>query len=139
GIAGMLIQWFTAPFAILLDAICFLVSAVMLRGIPPAATDAPKARPRNMLAEIREGLAVVWHNPTLRSLVWSIGLWQVFRHAFIAIVVLYAARELGFSPGHVGVLFMTAGLGSLAAAGIVGPLNARYGMGPVMLSGIAGT
>ena len=116
GIAGMLIQWLTAPFAILLDAICFLVSAMMLRGIPPATTDAPKARPRNMLAEIREGLAVVWHNPTLRSLVWSIGLWQVFRHAFIAIVVLYAARELGFSAGHVGVMFMMAGVGSLAAA-----------------------
>ena len=28
------------------------------------------------------------------------------------------ARELGFSAGHVGVLFMTAGLGSLAAAGV---------------------
>jgi MFS family permease len=71
--------------------------------------------------------------------VWSIGLWQVWRHAFIAIVVLYAARELGFSAGHVGVLFMTAGLGSLAAAGVVTPLNKRFGMGPVMLCGIGGT
>src|SRR5947199_293741 len=65
GIAGALIQWLTAPFAILLDALSFLVSALMLRGIPPAATDAPKARPRRMIVEIREGLAVVWHNPTL--------------------------------------------------------------------------
>jgi len=53
--------------------------------------------------------------------------------------VLYAARELGFSAGHVGVMFMVAGLGSLAAAGVVTPLNARFGMGPVMLCGIAGT
>ncbi|HEY4998461.1 MAG TPA: MFS transporter, partial [Usitatibacter sp.] len=64
---------------------------------------------------------------------------QVFRHAFIAIVVLFAARELGFSAGHVGVLFMTAGLGSLAAAGVTARLNARYGMGPTMLAGIGGT
>jgi len=89
--------------------------------------------------EIREGLLTIWHNRTLRALVWAIGLWQVFRHVFIAIVVLYAARELGFSAGHVGVMFMVAGLGSLAAAGVVAPLNARFGMGPVMLCGIVGT
>ena len=74
-------------------------------------------------AEIREGLAAIWHNTTLRALVWAIGVWQVFRHAYFAIVVLFAARELGFSPGHVGVLFMSAGLGSLGAAGVVEPLN----------------
>ena len=84
-----------------------------------------------MRDEIREGLAVIWHNRTLRALVWSIAAWQVFRHAFIAIVVLYAARELGFSAGHVGVLFMIAGLGSLAAAGVVGAAQPalRHGAG----------
>jgi MFS family permease len=139
GIAGALIQWLTAPFAILLDAICFLASALMLRGIPPAPTDAPKARPRRMLTEMREGLAVVWNNPTLRALVWAIGLWQVFRHAFIAIVVLYAARELNFSAGHVGVMFMMAGVGTLAAATLTTRLNKRFGMGRTMLAGLAGT
>jgi MFS family permease len=139
GIAGALIQWLTAPFAILMDAACVLTSAWMLRGIPPAATDAPKGAPRTIRSEIMEGLSAVWQNRTLRALVWSIGIWQVFRHAFIAIVVLFAARELGFSAGHVGALFMVAGLGSLAAAGVTARLNARFGMGPTMLGGIAGT
>jgi MFS family permease len=139
GIAGALIHWLTAPFAILLDALSFFASAWMLRGIPPAPTDAPKAMARSVIAEIREGLDVVWHNPTLRSLVWSIGLWQIFRHAFIAIVVLYAARELGFSAGRVGALFMMAGVGSLAAAALTSRFNERFGMGPTMLGGLAGT
>ena len=139
GIAGALIQWLTAPFAILLDAFCFLASAMMLRGIPPAPSDAPKAKARSLVSEMREGLDVVWSNPTLRALVWSIGIWQVFRHAFIAIVVLYAARELRFWPGHVGALFMMAGVGSLAAATLTARLNAHFGMGRTMLGGIAGT
>jgi len=139
GVAGALIQWLTAPFAILLDAFCFGVSAWMLRAIPPAATDAPKAAPRAIRAEIMEGLRVVWHNRTLRALVWSISVWQIFRHAFIAIVVLFAARELDFSAGHVGLLFMVAALGSLAATAVTARLNARFGMGPTMLAGIAGT
>jgi len=140
GIAGALIQWLTAPFALLFDAISFMLSALMLRGIPPAATDTPKGGPRSsVLAEIREGLAAIWHNRILRALVWSIALWQVFRHAYVAIVVLYAARDLSFTAGQVGVMFMAAGVGSLAAAGVVGPLNRRFGMGPVMLAGIGGT
>ena len=139
GIAGVLIQWLTAPFAILLDAFCFGVSAWMLRGIAPAATDEPKVIARSIRSEIMEGLRVVWHNRTLRALVWSVSVWQIFRHAFIAIVVLFAARELGFSPGQVGALFMVAGLGSLMATGVTARLNARFGMGPTMLGGIAGT
>ena len=139
GIAGALIQWLTAPIAILVDAFSFFLSAWMLRGIPPAETDRPKLVARSIREEIREGLAVIWHDRNLRALVWSIAAWQVFRHAFIAIVVLFAARELGFSAGHVGVLFMVAGLGSLAAAGVTGLLNKRFGMGPVMLGGIGGT
>ena len=139
GMAGALIQWLTAPIAILADAFSFFLSAWMLRGIPPKESDLPKAVPRSVRSEIREGLITIWQNRTLRAIVWAIAAWQVFRHAFIAIVVLYAAREVGFSAGHVGVLFMTAGLGSLAAASLVAPLNKRFGMGPTMLAGIAGT
>ena len=139
GMAGALIQWLTAPIAILADAFSFFLSAWMLRGIPPKESDLPKAVPRSVRSEIREGLITIWQNRTLRAIVWAIAAWQVFRHAFIASVVLYAARELGFSAGHVGVLFMTAGLGSLAAASLVAPLNKRFGMGPTMLAGIAGT
>ncbi len=139
GLAGALIQWLTAPIAILLDAFSFFLSAWILRGIPPRESDRPKVVARSIGAEIREGLAVIWHNPTLRALVWAIGAWQVFRHAFLAVVVLFAARELNFSAGHVGALFMVAGLGSLAAAGVTAMLNRRFGMGPVMLAGIGAT
>src|SRR5437868_2539859 len=93
GLAGALIQWLTAPFAILLDAFSFFVSAWILRGIAPGASDAPKLRGTSIAAEIREGLAEIWHNTTLRALAWSIAVWQVFRHAYLAIVVLFAARD----------------------------------------------
>ena len=139
GIAGALIQWLTAPFAILLDAAGFFASAWMLRGIPPRASDAPKAAGRTIARDIREGLRAVWRNPTLRALVWSVAIWQVFRQAFAAIVVLFGARALGFSAGRVGLLFMAAGIGSLVAAHATERLNRRYGMGPTMLGGLAGT
>src|SRR3954467_16006555 len=76
---------------------------------------------------------------TLRALAGALALWQVFRHAYFAIGVLFAARELGFSAGHVGARWMGAAVGSLAAAGAVEPLNRRLGFGPTMLLGMLGT
>ena len=139
GLAGALIHWLGAPFAILLDALSFFVSAAILRGIEPRASDAPKMAARHIAAEIGEGLRAIWRNTTLRALAWALALWQVFRHAFMAIGVLFAARELGFSAGHVGALWMLAGVGSLAAAGAAEPLNRRFGFGPTMLLGMLGT
>jgi MFS transporter len=139
GMAGALIQWLTAPVAILVDALSFFFSAWILRGIRPAPGDAPKMRARGLGAEIREGLSAIWGNPVLRALAWSISVWQIFRHACFAIMVLFAARELGFSAGHIGALWMLAGVGSLAAAAAVEPLNRRLGFGPAMLAGLLGT
>src|SRR2546427_6035275 len=116
GIAGALIQWLTAPFAILLDALSFLFSAWILRGIRSGPNDAPKMRASSVGAEIREGLSAIWRNAVLRALAWAISVWQIFRHASLAIVGLYAAREPRFSAGHVGALWMLAGIGSPAVA-----------------------
>src|SRR3979490_318860 len=112
GIAGALIQWLTAPFAILLDALSFLLPAWIWRGTRSGLGDARKMRASGMGAEIREGLSAIWRNAVLRALAWAISVWQIFRHASLAIVVLYAARELGFSAGRVGALWMLAGIGS---------------------------
>src|SRR5207237_8197552 len=62
-----------------------------------------------------------------------------FRTACTSAVGLFGVREVGFSPGVVGVLFMLSGLGSVAAASFTTRFNARFGMGPTMLGGITGT
>ena len=139
GIAGALIQWLTAPVAVLFDAASFFLSAWMLRGIQAAPSDAPTHAAASVYAEIREGLVAVWSDPVLRTLAWALAVWQIFRHAYVAVVILFAARELGFSAGHVGALFVLAGLGSLAAAWAARPLNARHGFGATLLGALAGT
>ncbi|TSA14265.1 MAG: MFS transporter [Betaproteobacteria bacterium] len=139
GVAGALVQWLTAPFAILADGIAFFCSALLLRSIGPAASDAPKHTGEHVWADIREGLQAIWQNRILRSLAWALAAWQIFRFAYLAVVVLFATRTLGFSPALIGVVFMTAGIGSLAAAWAVAPLNRRYGVGPTMLAGMLGS
>jgi MFS family permease len=143
GIAGALIHALTAPIAILVDAVAFFISAAMLRGIKPQATDAPKqvghATWDSIWADAKEGLVLIWHNPILRSIAWGLALWQLLRHAYVAIVILFAARDLALSPGKIGALYMLAGVGFLLASFACQRLNDRFGIGRVMLGGIGMT
>ena len=141
GIAGALIHALTAPFAILLDAVAFFVSAWMLRAIKPQDSDAPKQTGQvtwtSIWGDIKEGLRMIWHNPILRSISWGLALWQLLRHAYLAIIILFAVRDLGLSAGKIGAIYMLAGVGFLLASFTCQHLNARFGVGRVMLSGIA--
>ena len=73
GLAGGLIHALTAPFAIVLDAITFFVSAIMLRRIV-ARNDVPNpSAGAGIWIEIGEGLKLVWQNRTLWGLAWLAG------------------------------------------------------------------
>jgi MFS family permease len=142
GLAGALIHALTAPFAILLDAICFFASALMLRNIKPAKTDAPKIASTKpgwdgIWRDAKEGLAMIWRTPVLRSIAISLMMWNLLKHAYLAILILFATRDLGLTPGQIGALFMAAGVGFLLASAICQRLNRRYGVGPIMLGGLA--
>jgi MFS family permease len=143
GIAGALIHALTAPIAILLDAAAFFISAIMLRGIKPQESDAPKqvghATWNSIWGDAKEGLVLIWRNPILRAIAWGLALWQLLRHAYVAIVILFAVRELDLSPGKLGALYMIAGLGFLLASFTCQRLNDRFGVGGVMLGGIGMT
>jgi MFS family permease len=143
GIAGALIHALTAPIAILLDALAFFVSALMLRGIKPQKGDAPKqvglATWDSIWADAKEGLVLIWRSPILRAISWGLALWQLLRHAYVAIVILFAVRELDLSPGKLGALYMIAGIGFLLASFTCQRLNDRFGVGRVMLGGIGMT
>src|SRR4029077_14765455 len=65
GLAGALIQLVTAPFAILIDALTFLASGLMLRRVH-VPHDVPDPGPRpSVTSQIHEGLKLVWNNKTL--------------------------------------------------------------------------
>ncbi len=137
GLAGGLIQLVTAPFAILLDALTFFGSALMLRRIR-IPHDLPDPGPRpSVMAEIHEGLKLVWNNRTLQALAWLAGLWQILHHMQIAVLILFATRELGLSAGAIGLAYVFGGLGCVLASAFAQRLSARLGVGPIIVHGLA--
>ena len=137
GLAGGLIQLVTAPFAILLDAVTFFASGLMLRRIR-VPNDVPEPGPRRSIAsEIHEGLLLVWRSRTLLGLAWVAGVWQILHHMQLAVLILFATRELGLSPGCDRA--RRTRLADLAACWLPRwreRLSARFGVGPIIVHGL---
>jgi MFS family permease len=139
GIGGFLIQVFTAPIAIALDAVTFIVSALLLGTIrrkePPPN---PIADREPVLREIRDGLRIVGRSPVLRALALSHGgthiLWGVFGTGYL----LFAVEDLQLGPAAIGVIAGLGGVGSLVGAGLAPVLTRRIGIGRTILLGMLG-
>lgn len=136
GIAGLLIQALTAPFAIALDALGFFASALMLRSLRVRNDVPAPVRRQSMGVEIREGLALVWNNATLRSLALLAAGWQILHQMQMAVLILFATRVLGLSAGAIGLAYMAGGLGCVIAASAAERVSRRFGVGPVIVHGL---
>jgi MFS family permease len=138
GIAGVLIGAFTAPFAILIDALSFVVSALFMFAIRRHET-APKPqlneqgeRP-SMRSEIVEGLRYVGRQRFLRSIAATTGLSNFFSNVVYSILILYLVRELLFTPEILGLAFSVGAVGFLLGALIANRVASRFGVGPTIV------
>lgn len=139
GVGGFLIQVFTAPIAIAIDAVTFIVSALLLGTIrKPEPAPKPHADREPVLREIREGIRIVAASPTIRALALSHGgthvMWGIFGTSYL----LFATYDLGLGPAAIGLIAAMGGIGSLFGAAMVSGLVRRYGIGPTIILGMLG-
>ncbi len=88
------------------------------------------------MAEIGEGLKLVWGNRTLWGLAWLAGIWQFLHHMQVAVLILFATRDLGLSAGAIGLAYVFGGAGCVIASASAERLSARFGIGPVIVHGL---
>ncbi len=135
GLGGILVGVLSAPAALLIDAVSYLVSAVMIariRSDEPPPRRAPRGRVRR---DIGEGLRVVWGDGRLRAILLSSATVSLFGYVFMAVYVLYMLNDLGFGATQVGLVFSLGGLGALFGAALAGPLTRRLGIGRTVILG----
>ncbi|MBA2720130.1 MAG: MFS transporter [Chloroflexi bacterium] len=139
-LGGVLVQIFTAPIAIALDALSFLASGALLASIRrPEPARPPAADREPVLREIREGIDVVARSPILRALAFAHAgthlLWGVFGATYL----LYATNDIGLGPAAIGLITGIGGLGAFVGAAFAGRMVARLGAGRTMALGLAGS
>jgi MFS family permease len=138
GLGGILVQAVGAPFALLFDAGSFVVSSAFL------ATVRPRARERagdevagRMLSRIREGLRVTFLDPMQRAITIPRAILDLFDAFSASVIVLYVIREVGLSPGLMGLAFALSSVGFVVGS-VVGPrFERRFGVDGAILWGLA--
>lgn len=98
---------------------------------------APSATTVN--GQIAEGLRYLWRHRLLRSLSLILTVLSGTWGAWLALIPLYATRDMGLTPGAYGVLLSALGIGGLLAAVAVTRLNRLLGRRRVMLADLFGT
>ncbi len=135
GIAGVLVQALTAPIAIFLDALSFVVSAVSVAWIhKPEPAPVPTREQPHVGREIAEGLQTVIRHPVLRALTGSAGTLGFFGGFFGTLYTLFAIRELGLNAAGLGVAIAFGGIGDLLGALAAQRLVARAGLGATLVA-----
>ncbi|WP_052954780.1 MFS transporter [Microvirga vignae] len=115
--AGVAIQLFTAPFAVLFDALSYLWSAALLASIrrPEKPIETGEHAP-NLWREMAEGLRFVFSHPVLRPLTLCFSTLMFFLSFFAPLYVLYAVRDLGIPPGILGFVIALGGFSAIIGA-----------------------
>ena len=133
-LAGLLVQWLSAPLAILLDALSYVFSAVCL-GLIRKPEPPPKAAQERESAwlEVITGLRVIVKDPILRELTAASASREFFGNFWKALYFLFLVRQLGLSPAFVGISIAVGGVGSLLGAMAAGPITRRFGVGQILL------
>ncbi|MFI7695952.1 MFS transporter [Nonomuraea sp. NPDC049655] len=132
GLAGILVQTLTAPFAVLAEALSFLASAILLRSIRTPEHNEP-TRSSSMWHDIVEGLRTSLTHPTLRAVLGAGVTINFFAMAYIAVYMLYMVNTLDIPKGMIGFLTALSGAGGLLGAWLTSRLSKRYGENRILL------
>ena len=130
-VGGALVQWLTAPYAILVDALSYLWSATWIGAISSREERPERAPDRHLVREIREGLSFVLRNRLLRAITATTGTSNFFstilNTAFI--IVLADQAQLNLSAGTIGLVFTIGSVGGLLGAVVAERVARRVGQG----------
>ena len=149
GLAGLLIDLLRAPVAMLIDALSFIFSALLLFSIRDRTpeqnlhageqtTESSAVTPRgSMRTEIAEGLRFVFGHPALRTIGSATATSNLFSSISGAAFMIFAINELKMSPALIGIAFSLGSLGGLTAALVADPLSKRLGVGRVIVLTVA--
>ncbi len=130
-LGGSLVALLRGPYALALDAVSFVWSALFLGWMdvkePPGAPREPGA--------VAAGARWIRDNAIVRAELLGVATLNFFNFIFFALFVLYATRDLGVGPATLGIVLGAASVGTLGGSFVTGRIGRRLGIGPTFVLG----
>jgi len=130
-IGGVLVQIFSAPGALIADAVSFLASAFSLGSIHPTEPPTEEAQ----RGHVKAGIAYIRRSPIIRASLLATATINFFNFVFWALFFLYATKTLGVGAGLLGLVLGAASVGGVLGSIVTGRISRRIGVGPAFIAG----
>lgn len=135
-VGGGLIQLLTAPVAMLVDGVSFLLSALVIGRVK--VDESPRVRDESrdgLLRRAREGMHFLIHHPYLRASLACATTINFFSFVVAALLILFASRSLGLSAAVIGLAFGIGATGGLLGAVLASRAARAFGVGRMIAVG----
>jgi len=123
-IGGVLVQLLRGPYALVADALSFLVSAFTLQRMDVEEPAVPEEG-----HGILSGARWLARSPIMRVELASAATVNFFNFVFFALFVLFATRELHVRPATLGAVLGAGAVGGVIGSVVTGRISRRIGLG----------
>ncbi len=137
GLGGVLVGIMAAPFVLLVDAATFLVTAAFVAGVRTKEPERVEERDGIHLGtQIAEGLRMTFLDPMQRALTIPRAILDVLDALSLTVIVLYILREVGLTPGLMGLAFALSSVGFVVGSLIAPRVERRLDVGGMITLGL---
>lgn len=141
GAAGLVLRFLAAPFALVLDALSFAASALLIASSPgkePERASSSEARTSRLPArrELLAGARLALREPHLRAITVTAMINNLSRSIGMVVAVLYLVRDAGVGADAVGLGFAFGNSGFVVGALLASRLSRGLGIGRAMRLGV---
>ena len=137
-VAGLLVQLFTAPFAMIIDAASYFWSASMLARIDVSEKiTAKRGQAHGLFSDAIAGFRLCMSDANLRPLLLVNVVGNLFGGFFFTLYMILGLTMLNLSPFALGLVIGVGGFGAFAGALLAPRLTSRFGTRRVMIATLA--
>lgn len=130
-LGGVLVQLLRGPYALALDALSFLWSALFLGRID--AVEPPGAPHES--GGLMSGVRWIRNNAIMRAELLGVATLNLFNFMFFALFMLYAVRFLHINAATIGIVLGAASIGAVSGSFITARVSRRIGVGRAFILG----
>ncbi|MFJ2030723.1 MFS transporter [Streptosporangium sp. NPDC087985] len=137
-LGGVLVSLLTAPIAIAVDAVSFLLAGLCKARIrtPGPAVVSTERHQRHLWADILDGVRAVFAHRIIRATTLAATLGALGGQIQNVVLVLYLVKDLNLSPALIGVVIAIGGVAGILGALVVAQISQRIGPGRSFITGM---
>jgi predicted MFS family arabinose efflux permease len=131
-VGGGLVGLLGAPVTMLIDAVSYLFSGLLMATIRGVDEEPAPVR-RHVFVELREGMAWVYRHPMLAPMALSGHGWFLFSSMLTTVLAPFALRIAGLNAFGLGVVYACSGIGGVLGSSVSGRAARFFGAGPAVV------